>query len=155
MKNWSISNKCNDLVPYRGSGFLWPRGETLFESFLNEVLKGTDIRRNDVVPALDIHEKDGKIMVESELPGMEKKDINVRVEDGILTISGEKKTEAKDEKDGYYRVERSFGKFERSVRLPSYAKDDTINASYKDGVLKIEIPCEKDKDKGGRDIAIK
>ena len=94
----------------------------------------------DWTPALDAHEDQDKYVVAVEIPGMKKEDMNVSVHDGVLTISGERKGE-KDVKEGtVHRRERYYGKFSRSVSLPSAVRADKMNAVYKDGVLTVEIP---------------
>lgn len=105
-------------------------------------------------PRLDIYEKDNKVVVKADLPGMDKKDINIRLEGDILTISGDKKLEREVKKDDYYHVERSYGKIQRSVRLPHGLKEDQIKASYRDGVLTVEIPKSDEEVERGRSIEI-
>lgn len=94
----------------------------------------------DWAPALDAFEDKDKYVVSVELPGIKKEDIHVTVHDGVLTISGERKSE-KDVKEGtVHRTERYYGKFSRSVSLPSVVQTDKVAAAYKDGVLSVEIP---------------
>ena len=91
-------------------------------------------------PALDAFEDKDKYTVCVEVPGMKKEDLTVTVHDGILTVSGERKSE-KDAKNGtVHRTERFYGRFSRSVSLPSAVKSDGVVANYKDGILKVEIP---------------
>jgi HSP20 family protein len=94
----------------------------------------------DWSPALDAFEDKDKYVVSLEVPGLKKEDINVVVHEGVLTVSGERKSE-KDVKEGtVHRTERYYGKFSRSVTLPSVVKADQVAATYKDGVLTIEVP---------------
>jgi HSP20 family protein len=94
----------------------------------------------DWSPALDASEDKDKYVVTVEVPGLKKEDIHVTVHDGVLTISGERKSE-KDVKEGIvHRTERFYGKFSRSVTLPSAVKADKVLASYKDGILNVEVP---------------
>src|SRR5215207_845879 len=95
----------------------------------------------DWAPALDASEDKDKFTVTLEIPGMKKEDINVTLHDGVLTVSGERKSE-KEVKDGstVHRTERFYGKFSRSVSLPSAVKSDKVAAAYRDGVLTVEIP---------------
>ena len=94
----------------------------------------------DWSPALDAFEDKDKYTVCIEVPGLKKDDLNVTVHDGVLTISGERKTE-KDVKEGtVHRTERYYGKFSRSVSLPSAIRADKVSAAYKDGVLTVEVP---------------
>ena len=94
----------------------------------------------DWAPALDAFEDKDRYVVSVELPGLKKEDINVTVHDGVLTVSGERKSE-RDVKEGtVHRTERYYGKFSRSVSLPSAVRADKVGASYKDGILTVEIP---------------
>jgi HSP20 family protein len=91
-------------------------------------------------PAFDVSETDKELIVKTEVPGMDKKDININLSDGILTITGEKKQEKEDKNESYHSVERRYGKFSRSMRLPFEVEVDKVDATYKDGVLKITLP---------------
>lgn len=94
----------------------------------------------EFTPSLDIFEENNDVVVKAELPGIKKEDIDVNVTDNTLTISGEKKHEEKVEKNNYYRVERSYGSFTRSVTLPTEVQTDKVKASFKDGILEIRAP---------------
>ncbi|UCF83736.1 MAG: Hsp20/alpha crystallin family protein [Desulfobacteraceae bacterium] len=96
-------------------------------------------------PVVDIFDNDEKIVIKAELPGVDKKDIHVDVKDGILTLSGERSYENEVKEENYHRKERAFGKFHRSFTLPDGLNTDKIDADYKDGVLKIEIPKPEEK----------
>ena len=91
-------------------------------------------------PAIDMYEKDDKYMVKAELPGMKEEDVDVSVVGDRLTIKGEKKAETEVKEENYYRSERSYGSFFRSIDLPSDANPDKIEANYEDGILEVEIP---------------
>ncbi len=91
-------------------------------------------------PAVDIKEESDKFVLHADLPGVKPEEIDVRMENGVLTIKGEKKTEAKTEKEGYKRVERTYGSFYRRFSLPDTANPDAISAVSKHGVLEIVIP---------------
>lgn len=103
-------------------------------------------------PRVDIHETDKELILDVELPGMEKKDIKIGVKNDILTISGERKQERKTEGSEYYRHERHYGKFERSFTIPETVDADNISANYKNGVLTLNLP--KAKEVLPREIAI-
>lgn len=91
-------------------------------------------------PALDVHDEKDNLVVQVELPGMKKDGINISLHDGVLTISGERKAE-RDQKEGEtFRSERYFGKFQRSVTLPTQVDGDKVQAAYKDGVLTVTLP---------------
>jgi HSP20 family protein len=91
-------------------------------------------------PSCDIKENSDKFVIQADIPGVKPEDIEVSMEAGVLTIKGEKKSEAKTEKEGYKRVERIFGSFYRRFSLPDSANGDAINATCKNGVLEIVIP---------------
>ncbi|RKX70178.1 Hsp20/alpha crystallin family protein [candidate division WOR-3 bacterium] len=91
-------------------------------------------------PAIDVVETDGHIEVKAELPGLKKEDIRVKLEDNVLTISGERKKEKEEKDKRYYRVERCYGRFLRSIELPTEVEPEKVEAKYKDGVLSITIP---------------
>lgn len=91
-------------------------------------------------PSVDIYEDGDDLVVEAELPGMKKEDIKVSLMDDVLTISGQKKREAKTEKKSYYRLERSSGSFSRSFRLPPGVQGQKARATFNDGVLEMRIP---------------
>ena len=90
-------------------------------------------------PAVDIFEDDHSIVIKAELPGVESKDVDVEVKDGVLTLKGERSHETEVKDDNYYRRERTFGKFERRFSLPEGIDAEKITADFKDGVLKIEV----------------
>jgi len=91
-------------------------------------------------PTVDIYENDGTIVINAELPGIDKKDIVIDVKDGVLTLKGERSSDNEVKKEKYYRRERTFGRFERAFRLPEDVDPEKISADYKDGILKISIP---------------
>ena len=91
-------------------------------------------------PAVDIKEESDKFVLQADLPGVKPEEIDVSMEDGVLTIQGEKKTEAKNEREGYKRVERTSGTFHRRFSLPDTANPDGISAKTNYGVLEIVIP---------------
>ena len=94
-------------------------------------------------PAIDVEEKDGNYLVRADLPGMKKKDIHVELKEGYLTLRGERKSEHEENKDNYHRIERTYGTFERSFRVPEGVTEKDIHAKYKDGVLELTIAAPK------------
>jgi len=91
----------------------------------------------ELAPTIDIFEEGGEVVIKAELPGIKKEDIEVKLTDSTITISGEKKKEEKVEKKNYYRMERSYGSFTRSFDLPSEVQTDKAKAQFKDGSLEI------------------
>lgn len=92
------------------------------------------------LPAVDVFEKDDKFIVKAELPGMKEDDIDVSVVGNTLAIKGEKKTETEVKEEDYYRCERSYGSFYRSVPLPATVDANKIEANYEDGILEVSLP---------------
>jgi HSP20 family protein len=93
-----------------------------------------------VVPAFDISETEKEYVISGEIPGMDAKDIDISLSDGRLTVKGEKKHEKEEKNENYHRVERHYGSFERSFRIPERVKTDELDATYKDGILKLTLP---------------
>lgn len=91
-------------------------------------------------PSVDISENDKEYVVKAELPEVKKEDIKVNVEDGTLCISGERKVEKEEKGTKFHRVERAYGRFERSFSLPDEADADKITSEYKDGILTVHLP---------------
>ena len=106
------------------------------------------------VPALEMTETKKAYKVTAELPGLEAKDVEVSVEDGMLRIAGEKRAERDEDEKGYRLSERSYGAFERLVRLPAGAEADKIKARYRHGVLTISIPKDGEETGRSRRIAV-
>lgn len=112
----------------------------LFSGFLSGDALETSFARGAWEPVVDISETPESYLVSAELPGLTKDDVNINYEDGILSIRGEKKQEKEEKRKNYHRVERSFGAFERSFRVPSRVLVDKIEAKFKDGVLHLLLP---------------
>ena len=114
--------------------------ERLFESPLEQFARGSQLLNGGWGPALDVYEDKDNLTVKAELPGMKREEIEVSLHDGALTISGERKSEKKAEKGEVYRSERFFGRFQRTVALPSPVAADKVKANYKDGILTVTLP---------------
>jgi HSP20 family protein len=92
------------------------------------------------VPAMDLVETESQLVLKADLPGLGHDDINIEVKDGVLTISGERRAEHEQNSEGFYRVERAFGQFSRSMTLPDSIDAEQISADFHDGVLEVHIP---------------
>jgi HSP20 family protein len=92
------------------------------------------------IPAMDVVETDDHFVLRADLPGLAENDVKIELEDNVLTVSGERKAEHEQRSEGYYRVERSFGSFSRSLTLPEGVNADAIQASFDSGVLEVRIP---------------
>ena len=109
--------------------------DRVFDAFFGQ----TDQARR-WVPPMDLVEAEDHFVLKADLPGMAEGDVNIEVQDGTLTISGERKAEHEQREKGFYRIERSFGSFSRSLTLPDGVDPDRIAASFADGVLEVRIP---------------
>ena len=98
------------------------------------------VNYQDWKPAVDVKETDDLFTIKADLPGMTKKDISVDVSKGILSISGKRDSASDNESDKYHYRERSHGSFDRSFNLPDTVNEEKINAIFKDGILKVELP---------------
>jgi HSP20 family protein len=103
----------------------------------------SNISTSDWVPAVDIKETDKEFLIHADIPGVDTDDIDVHMEDGMLTIKGERESETKENRDGYKRVERHRGTFYRRFSLPDTANADKISAKSHHGVLEITIPKQE------------
>jgi HSP20 family protein len=92
------------------------------------------------LPAMDLVETEGDFVLRADLPGLSDSDVNVELEDNVLTISGERKSDHEERKEGYYRVERAWGSFSRSLTLPEGVDPTGVKASFDKGVLEVRVP---------------
>ncbi len=92
------------------------------------------------VPAMDLFEQDEQLVLRADVPGLSEDDLNIELEENVLTISGERSAERDDRKGGFYRLERATGKFSRSLTLPEHVDPENIKAGYQNGVLEVRIP---------------
>jgi HSP20 family protein len=104
------------------------------------------------IPAMDLVETEDDFLLRADLPGVSENDVNIELEDNVLTISGERKAEHEQRKEGYYRVERTSGAFARSLTLPEGVNPEGIRASFDRGVLEVRIP--KPEERKPRKVAI-
>jgi HSP20 family protein len=132
--------------------------DRMFERFEHGWPRWPTLLRRDfamTVPELDVHENTNSIVVEAELPGVDEKDVTVTLANGVLTIKGEKKQEKEEKGASYYMAERSFGSFERSIRLPDSVDDAKVEAKFEKGVLKVTAAKKPEAVKAERKIEIK
>jgi HSP20 family protein len=131
-----------ELTPWRPFEFDRIRREMdrIWDSFL----EGRPVRRveedREWLPSVDVSETKSDLVIKAELPGLDSKDIDISMNNGYLTIRGEKKNEKEEREESYHLIERNYGLFTRSVRLPKEVQSDKITASFKNGVLKITLP---------------
>jgi len=113
--------------------------DRLFEAPLAELARSSQLL-SGWTPALDVSEDKDNFYVKAELPGMKREEIELTLHDGSLSISGERKSESKHEEAEIYRAERFFGRFQRTVTLPTPVASDKVKAQYKDGILTVTLP---------------
>ena len=124
--------------------------DTLFERFFEEPFKNLMRNRFPVfeeltsmealTPKVDMFDNKNELVVKMEVPGIDKKNINISISNGMLRVHGEVKKEEETKKDDYYYSERTSGSFSRRLRLPVEVKEDQVKATYKDGILEIKLP---------------
>ena len=106
-------------------------------------------------PQLETFRRGDKLVVRADLPGLRKEDVNVEVDDGVLTISGHRSEEQVDEGDDFYRIERSYGEFFRALPLPENVSGESCEATFKDGVLEVTLTLPKQQERKARRISVK
>jgi HSP20 family protein len=115
--------------------------------------KGETLMDVEWTPRVDIVEDEKEILVKAELPEMKKEDVKVTVDQGVLTISGERKLEKEEKNKKYHRIESAYGSFLRSFTLPAAVLPEKVSAEFKDGMLKVHLP--KDTSAGAKSVEIK
>jgi len=127
------------ITPWRPSREL-EEWERLFDDFFGRSPLRLPVEERGWMPAVDVFEKEDRFVVKAELPGMKEEDIDVSVVGDTLSIRGEKKTETEVKEEDYYRCERSYGTFYRSIPIPSNVDANKIEASFEDGILEVALP---------------
>jgi HSP20 family protein len=135
---WNPFGELDELQNRLGSFFF--NGFPNRMGFLRRTENGESLKLPDWSPLVDITEDGQEYLFKADLPEMKKEDVKVTVENGILSISGERKVEKEEEKKKYHRIERTYGSFERTFMLPEDADAKKIGAEFKDGVLKVHLP---------------
>lgn len=126
--------------PFRELRSLQDEVNRLFSSSFSRGNSGdNELMRGAWSPQVDIFENKNEIVLEAELPGMKPEDVNISIENNILTVHGERKFEKKDEGDNFHRVERSYGSFTRSFTLPPTVSSENANAEFENGVLRLSL----------------
>ncbi len=125
--------------PFRDLLTTQDRFNRLFNETFSGVFGGDQLGAATWNPAVDIYETDHDLVLKAELPGVDPKDVEVRLEDGTLYLKGERKQESTVKEGNYHRVERSYGSFTRSFALPNSINTDDVKAEYKDGVLTLTM----------------
>jgi HSP20 family protein len=134
--------------------------DRVFDNFLGGLPSLASLRHGfpveqGLTPTLDVKENEKEIVVKADLPGIDEKDINLTIHDGVLSLRGEKKSERTDERENYHVMERSYGSFQRSIRLPETIDEDKVDARFDKGVLTVTLPKRADMVKTQKKIEIK
>ena len=161
----SLEKSKEDLAKLAATPFAFMRrfGEemdSLFADFgfangwLAPIERGTNLAQGIWSPQVEMFERGQNVVVRADLPGLTKSDINVEVADNGITIEGERKNENEEKREGYYRSERTYGKFYRRVPLPHGVKAEDAEATFSNGVLEITMPAAKSEQKKSRKLQI-
>src|ERR671938_1720246 len=126
--------------PFRELRMLQDEVNRLFTSNVSRSFDDEGLMRGAWTPSVDIYENKDQIVLEAELPGMNREDFDLTIENNVLTLRGERRFEKKDEADNYHRVERSYGSFTRSFTLPQTISAEGATAEYNNGVLRVTLP---------------
>ncbi|AEH44005.1 heat shock protein Hsp20 [Thermodesulfatator indicus DSM 15286] len=141
-----------ELVPFRPLRELKREMDRLWTEFFGkETLP--EVFEAEWVPALDVSETQDAVIVRADVPGIDPNELEITVSGNTLTIRGEKKQEREEKGENFYRIERSYGSFVRSIQLPADVDTDKVEATYKNGVLKIVLP--KKAEAKGKQIPVK
>jgi HSP20 family protein len=126
--------------PFRDLRTLQDEVNRLFSTNITRAFGDEGIARGAWNPSVDIYENKDQIVLEAELPGMNREDFDLTVENNVITLRGERRFEKKDDGDNYHRVERSYGSFTRSFTLPQTVSAEGAQAEYRNGVLRVTLP---------------
>jgi len=140
-----------ELAPFREFERMKKEMDRVWDSFFERGPRTGET--GEWFPSLDVAETKNDVVIKAEVPGMDPKDIDISLSNGVLTIKGEKKQEREEKEGDYHLTERSFGAFTRAIQLPTEVQSDKIEASYKNGVLKVTLPKSEEAKK--KEIKIK
>jgi HSP20 family protein len=118
----------------------FPTGLRLFQDTINRVFSDQAATARPWAPAVDILETENDLVLKADVPGVELKDIDIQIENGTLTLKGERKFEKEEQKKGYHRLERSYGSFVRYFTLPDTVDAEKVHADFSSGVLTVTLP---------------
>jgi HSP20 family protein len=136
--------------------------DDIFDRFVAETMRrwprvaaNDGQRTQEWAPMADVSETEGEYIIKAELPEVRKEDVNITVQDGVLTLTGERKQEKRDDSEKVHRIERFYGTFARRFALPENADEQGIRAECRDGVIAIRIPKQKEVERQARQIEVK
>ena len=140
MERWQPRRPLAVWQPFRAMDQIEKEFDDIFGRNVWPALMGDGGKAEELVPKMDIFEKEDKYVVKAEIPGIKSEDIDISIMGDLLTLKGEKKNESETKEEDYYRREMSYGSFVRSIRLPSSIDVDKVTASRDDGILEIDLP---------------
>jgi HSP20 family protein len=127
--------------PFRDLMLLRDRMNRLFEDLVSSPrFEDSELIQSTWSPAVDIYETENELVLTAELPGVEEKDVEIKIEDNTLSLKGERKFERETKEENYHRIERAYGSFFRSFSLPNYIDQEKISADYENGLLRVHMP---------------
>ena len=136
-----LVTRMRETNPLARWGFFGDDLDRVFDGFIRPLGWVEEAEAEDLVPAMDIREREDGYVVRTDMPGVKKEDIQITLENGVLTITAETKSEKETKEDGHVlRQERRYGKYVRSLRMGTQVDGDRLKASYKDGVLELILP---------------
>ena len=130
--------------PFRDLRSLQDEVNRLFTGNVGRTFDDEGIARGSWQPSVDIYENKDQIVLEAELPGMNREDFDLSIENNVITLRGERRFEKKEDTDNYHRVERAYGSFTRSFTMPNTITGEGATADYRNGVLRVTIPKRED-----------
>ena len=136
---WQLFRSGDRWDPFRGGGDIQTEMNRLFNTFVGHPAT-TAMGERMWLPAVDVHETKDDLILSFDIPGVAEKDVHLTITGDLLTLRGERRFEREAPENSYHRVERLYGRFERSVQLPMTVQTDTVRASYRDGVLEVRLP---------------
>ena len=144
MERWRpFGSSIDRYEPFRNVGDIQGEVNRLFDSFFGRPVSQGPRGERVWAPLVDMYETKDDLFVTLELPGVREKEVNVSITGDVLTVKGERKLERDLKDEGYYRLERVYGKFERSLPLPMPVQADNVKATYRDGVLHVSVGRQK------------
>jgi HSP20 family protein len=126
--------------PFRDLVTIRDKMNRLFEDAVTQRGEEKELVASSWAPAVDIYEDESQLVLTAEIPGLSEKDVEIKIEDNVLSIQGERKLEKETREENYHRIERAYGSFYRSFTLPNYVDEDKIRAEHENGVVKITMP---------------
>lgn len=138
---------------------LYDQMERMFDDFLANPFslgspRGNELYYGSFSPRVDVSENEKQVTVKAEVPGLDEKDLQVSISQGVLTIFGEKRAEREEKDSRYHRIERAYGSFRRAIELPCEVEEDNITATFNKGVLKVVLPKSTRPEVLGRRIVV-